>query len=121
MSFVYIVAGLIVVVAIGLLAVGKLGELPDPTSDRAAIGLPEGDVTAAKIDALHFAVGLRGYRMDEVDDVLDRVSAELTRRDERIAELESTLQTHGVESPARIVPGQATNEDVVVEEPTSAE
>ncbi len=121
MSFVYIVAGLIVVVAIGLLAVGKLGELPDPTSDRAGIGLPEGDVTAPEIDALHFAVGLRGYRMGEVDDVLDRVSAEMTWRDERIAELESTLQTHGVEIPERVVPAGVTGEDVVVEESTSAE
>ena len=31
---------------------------------------------------------LRGYRMDEVDDVLDRLAAELAGRDARIAELE---------------------------------
>ncbi|KOG88486.1 hypothetical protein ADK38_19535 [Streptomyces varsoviensis] len=36
-------------------------------------------------------VGLRGYRMAEVDDALDRLAAELTERDSRIAELEAAL------------------------------
>jgi DivIVA domain-containing protein len=34
---------------------------------------------------------LRGYRMGEVDDVLDRLGAELAERDVRIAELEAAL------------------------------
>ena len=101
--FVYIVAGLIVVVVIGLLAVGKLGELPDPTLDRAAVVLGEAPVDRAQIDRLHFSVGLRGYRMGEVDDVLDRVAGELSWRDDRIAELETTLAEHGVAVPDRVV------------------
>ena len=103
MPFVYIVAGLIVVVVIGLLAVGKLGELPDPTLDRAAVVLGEAPVDRAQIDRLHFSVGLRGYRMGEVDDVLDRVAGELSWRDDRIAELETTLAEHGVAVPDRVV------------------
>ena len=103
MPFVYIVAGLVVVVAIGLLAVGKLGELPDPTLDRAAEGFGESPVSEAQIDRLHFSVGLRGYRMGEVADVHDRVVRELTWRDERIAEMETTLTEHGVAFPERVV------------------
>ena len=43
------------------------------------------------VDALRFSLGLRGYRMDEVDLVLDRLRDELSARDLRIAELEASL------------------------------
>ena len=38
-----------------------------------------------------FDMAVRGYRMDEVDDVLDRLVDELDRRGERISELEARL------------------------------
>ena len=41
--------------------------------------------------ALRLPVAARGYRMADVDDVLDRLGAELAERDARIAELESAL------------------------------
>ncbi len=40
-------------------------------------------------------MALRGYRMDEVDDVLDRLGAELALRDARIAELEAVGAVRG--------------------------
>ena len=43
------------------------------------------------LDDLRIAVALRGYRMSDVDDVLDRLGAELAERDARIAELETAL------------------------------
>ena len=43
------------------------------------------------VDVVRFAVGVRGYRMDEVDDVLDRLAVEVAERDARIAELEQRL------------------------------
>jgi DivIVA domain-containing protein len=46
-------------------------------------------VGRADVDALRFTLALRGYRMDEVDDVIDRLLAELDRKDARIAELEA--------------------------------
>ena len=49
---------------------------------------------------MRFAVGLRGYRMDEVDDVLDRLAVEVAERDARIAELEQRLTARGVPAPA---------------------
>ena len=40
---------------------------------------------------LRFSVGLRGYRMDEVDDVLDRLAYDLEARDARISVLEQEV------------------------------
>ena len=40
------------------------------------------DGPAEDVKALRLGVALRGYRMDEVDDVLDVLAAELVERDE---------------------------------------
>ena len=57
----------------------RLGRAPLPT-DR--------ELGVADLSAVRLGVGLRGYRMDEVDELLERVALEVGRRDERIAELE---------------------------------
>lgn len=68
------------------------GGLADPVPERLAPVLPrERPLVRADIDALRLPLGLRGYRMEEVDDVLDRLGAELSERDARIAELEASL------------------------------
>ncbi|MHA7176831.1 DivIVA domain-containing protein [Arthrobacter sp. Sr24] len=41
------------------------------------------------VDKLSFSLGLRGYRMDQVDEVLDRLRDELAAKNVRIAALES--------------------------------
>jgi hypothetical protein len=50
-------------------------------------------------------VGLRGYRMLDVDEVLERLGAELAERDARIADLEAHLAgvhagAHRYDAPA---------------------
>lgn len=68
------------------------GGLADPVPERLAPVLPpERPLVRADVDALRLPLGLRGYRMEEVDDVLDRLGAELSERDARIAELEASL------------------------------
>jgi DivIVA domain-containing protein len=57
------------------------------------------------VDGVRFAVGMRGYRMDEVDDVLDRLAAEVDQRDAKIAELESRLAGRGIPRPDATDPG----------------
>jgi DivIVA domain-containing protein len=100
-TLVFVLAGVAVVTVVALLAVGRLGELPDVDPDRPPTAMPEDrPVESADVDAVRFTVGMRGYRMDEVDEVLDRLAAEVAARDERIAELESRAG-----SPA---PGAAT-------------
>lgn len=99
-TIVFALVGILLVIAIALLAVGKLGQLPPPTQDRPPLDLPADDLDPADVDGVRFAVGLRGYRMDEVDEVLDRVADDLAERDARIRELEVALSSHGIAVPA---------------------
>lgn len=80
-----------VVVGIGVVAAGHGDGLPDAPPDRGGALLPVGPMGPDDVVALHFSVGLRGYRMDEVDDVLDRLTGELAARDRRVAELEGRV------------------------------
>ena len=65
------------------------GRCPTPTrTARPAACCPSGPVDRAAVDGLRFTLAFRGYRMNEVDDVLDRLLDELDERDRRIAELE---------------------------------
>ena len=49
---------------------------------------PEADPGVCEdVGGLRFALAFRGYRMDQVDDVLDRLSVELSERDAEIARL----------------------------------
>ncbi|MDR7082343.1 DivIVA domain-containing protein [Arthrobacter ginsengisoli] len=43
------------------------------------------------VDRLRFAVGLRGYRMDQVDQVLDELRDQLAAKDRKIADLGAEL------------------------------
>lgn len=93
-------AAIAVIAAVALLAVGRLGELPEVEPDRAPLALPEDrPLGRDDVDAVRFAVGVRGYRMDEVDEVLDRLAAEVDQRDARIEELEHRLAARGVPLP----------------------
>jgi DivIVA domain-containing protein len=83
--------GIAVVVGVALLAVGRLGELPPAPSGLPPLDVPAGPMKARDVDDVRFAVGVRGYRMDEVDEVLDKVSVDLASRDARIAALEEQL------------------------------
>lgn len=90
MFFFLMIALVVVVAAVTLAVVGGGSEavLPEAEPDRVADGLPETrPVVRADIDALRLPVAPRGYRMAEVDDVLERLAAELAERDARIARL----------------------------------
>ena len=84
-----LVVVLLLLAAVGWLAVGGGGHMSEPVPDRADLALPDDRfVVARDLDQVRFSVGLRGYRMEEVDDVLDRLAREVEVRDRRIAELE---------------------------------
>jgi DivIVA domain-containing protein len=75
-----LIAALVILGAI-LVLTGRV----DPglsTDDRPpATPLPAGPLTAADVRGLNFRVGLRGYRMQDVDAALATMAAELERRD----------------------------------------
>jgi DivIVA domain-containing protein len=77
------VVGLVAAVAAGRIT----GGLDEPASSLPGHGLPEGRVSVDDLERVRFSPALRGYRMDEVDDVLDRLTEELQLRDEELAVL----------------------------------
>ena len=95
MLVVFVVTGVVVVFAVAAAAVGRGGGLDPVESDLIRPSLPDGPISADDLDSVRFAVGFRGYRMDQVDDVLNRLGHELTERDERISELECRLAVGG--------------------------
>ncbi len=60
--------------------------LAAPVANLPPVLLPA-EPEPADVDRLRFSLGLRGYRMDQVDEVLDRLRDELAAKDLRIAEL----------------------------------
>ncbi|MGN9792471.1 DivIVA domain-containing protein [Streptomyces sp. NPDC054847] len=89
-----LIAMVVVIAAVTLVVVGgsDSAALPEAPPEQLVDPLPPGrPVGRADVEALRLPVGLRGYRMMDVDEVLDRLGAELAERDARIAELESAL------------------------------
>jgi DivIVA domain-containing protein len=70
----------LVVLAMGgvaLLAAGKGAPLAEVYDDRPDAVVPaEGPLTAADLRRVRFSIALRGYRMSEVDALLDRLASE---------------------------------------------
>lgn len=71
---------LAVVAVIVAIALGRLpGGMPEPSSTVAPVRLPSGPLAGTDVHGLRFAPALRGYRMDQVDDALDRLANEIDR------------------------------------------
>lgn len=93
-----LIALVAVVAAVAMAVLGDGGSLRDVGPDRLDDRLPDRPLVRTDIDAVRLPVAVRGYRMLDVDEVLDRLGAELAERDARIAELESSLagaRAHG--------------------------
>jgi len=83
----------VIVFGIAAAAAGRGGALGEVFPDRPDVALPyDRPLRAGDLESVRFSVGFRGYRMDDVDDVFDRVASELEARDTRIAELEWQLR-----------------------------
>ncbi|NJC23020.1 DivIVA domain-containing protein [Arthrobacter pigmenti] len=65
---------------------GVVPGLVEPTPTLPPVLLPE-NPTADDVGRIRFSLGLRGYRMDQVDEVLDRLASALEERDELITVL----------------------------------
>jgi DivIVA domain-containing protein len=91
---------LIVVLLIGLTTAAMMGKIggfmADPTSSQSFTGIPDGSLSADALAHVHFDQALRGYRMDQVDEVIDGLSARLRELETRAAAEPGT----GAVSPA---------------------
>jgi DivIVA domain-containing protein len=84
-----VLAGVGVLFAVAVLVTGRAGVMAGAAPDRAPVALPEGRaLTGGDLSRLRFGVAVRGYRMGDVDVVLDRLATELDARDARLAALE---------------------------------
>ncbi|MFH5878184.1 DivIVA domain-containing protein [Arthrobacter sp. NA-172] len=65
--------------------------LDEPVPNLPPVLLPAG-AKASDVDRVRFALGLRGYRMDQVDEVLDELRDQLTVQDREIERLKRALE-----------------------------
>ena len=76
---------ILIVLVMGVIAVvagGRGGSMAETYDDRPDARIQaDGPLTATGIRRVRFSTGLRGYRMSEVDALLDRVSVELEARE----------------------------------------
>jgi DivIVA domain-containing protein len=101
----------VVVIAIlgvaAMAAAGGMGEMAEePVRDTFRQDLPaDRMLDASDIQAMRFGVTLRGYAMNQVDDLLDRLTREIAERDATIAELTGPplgqRPSRGDEAPAQ--------------------
>ncbi len=75
---------MIAVAILGLAAVastGRLGEFPPTVTDTPRPHVPDGDLTGEDLRGLRFGVETRGYSMQQVDELLDRLARQLDAGD----------------------------------------
>jgi DivIVA domain-containing protein len=112
----WVLLGMAVLCGVAVVAAGRGDGLAPADHDHPDLVLPDDrPVVREDVDRLRFSVGLRGYRMDEVDEVLDRLAADIALRDAHINELVERLAPHAH------APAQAANEAPVEEAPDVAD
>jgi DivIVA domain-containing protein len=72
---------------VAAVSVGHGSPLSDAEPDRRPPVLAGRGVGAEDVQGLRFTMAMRGYRMDEVDAVLDRLAGELSVRDAELSRL----------------------------------
>ena len=120
LSFVlFVVVVLLVGGALFLVAALVLGRgetRPPADADRSPVELPvDRPVTAGDVRALRMTVTARGYRMAEVDWLLDQLARTLDERDAEIAGLRAELGTRSTQGtppdPGAALPGRGVDRD----------
>ena len=77
----------LVLFAAAVLTTREGAELADAPQDLPDLRLPDRPLRADDVREVRFSLAPRGYRMAEVDEVLDRLAEELADRDRRLAAL----------------------------------
>ena len=95
MGLLFLAVGVAVIAGAALLVSGRWRDgLPEVPGDAAAppmlaADVPVGTLSPADIDQIRFEQAARGYRMQDVDLVVERLSRELEARDAEIDRLRS--------------------------------
>jgi DivIVA domain-containing protein len=81
MTWFFAVIVVAVMGGIAVVAAGRGGSLAEAYDDRPDARVPaDGPLTAQDLRRVRFGTALRGYRMSEVDALLDRLAAEMDPR-----------------------------------------
>ncbi len=91
----YLVVMVFVAAVVFLLAsvlFGRGEELPPLPPGASPTRLPSEDITSQDVSRVKFQMVLRGYKMSEVDWVLQRLGAEVDELRTKVAELEQQLE-----------------------------
>ena len=101
---------LIVLILTGLTTAAVLGKIggfmADTTSSQSFVGLPQGPLSTEAVELLHFDQALRGYRMTQVDEVLDALCSRVRELESEVAALSGT----GGDLPAAVESHDAGSE-----------
>lgn len=90
-----VVVGAAAVLAIATLRGGRsVVGLAETVPGLPPVLLPE-NASSSDVDAVRFALSLRGYRMDQVDQVLDDLRDQLAAKEAEIAGLKQALEAAG--------------------------
>jgi DivIVA domain-containing protein len=75
----WVLAAVVVVLltVVALVAVGRGGGLSETFDDRRDVRVPEGRLSGADVRRVRFTTAFRGYRMSEVDALLERVASQI--------------------------------------------
>lgn len=101
MGLIFLVVGVAVIGGVALILAGRWRDgLPEVRPDGEAqveigIDVPVGDLTVTDIEAIRLEQAPRGYRMDDVDHLVDRLAQEIEARDEEIARLRGLPRDEG--------------------------
>ncbi|SFF36933.1 DivIVA domain-containing protein [Blastococcus tunisiensis] len=114
LTFVAFVVGVLVVGALlflgASLLLGRGESRPPAEPDRSPVALPgDRQVTADDIRALRLSVTARGYRMTEVDWLIEQFALALEERDTEVAALRAQLHPVSATEPKQ--EGDATTDD----------
>lgn len=87
MVYVAVIVAALILFLIAAVAVGWGDTLAETPPDGWRTVLPDHRLSGEEVAALRLPLVIRGYRMADVDAVLDRLAGELRVRDAEIAEL----------------------------------
>ncbi|ANS80393.1 hypothetical protein SGUI_2997 [Serinicoccus hydrothermalis] len=98
-----VVAGVVALGAVLAWAISRrdVPGTPEAVGTQSARGLDPGPVRPGDVRALRFDLALRGYRMEQVDEAVERLGAELAERDAEIARLRGEEDHRGAGDAGR--------------------
>lgn len=116
MKWFILFVGIVVICLVAALVLGLIsGGVGGQTSSLRHEPLPDTPLTEADLEGLQLDVTARGYRMSQVDGVLDRLRRELREKDEQIAVLRGDVRRAAPEPAAQQAVPEPAAEPAVAE------